>query len=91
MLDYLVKYGDSNLALYEFRLKNPNRDIPTDLLDRETHKYDLYSRFDQIVFNELSNVVEIGIDNNGGAIDIDWSQIDTSNFTLESTSEPSTA
>ena len=73
MLDYIVKYGDSNLAIYDYRQKNLSSDLPNDLQEREAHKYDLYSRFDQIVFNELESVVELGGENNGGAIDIDWS------------------
>lgn len=43
--------------------------------DREAHKYDLYAKFDKIVFNEV-DVVEIEFgndDNNGKSIDIDWS------------------
>jgi hypothetical protein len=45
------------------------------LKDREVHKYDLYSKFDKIVFNELDVVeIEFGNDeNNGKSIDIDWS------------------
>jgi hypothetical protein len=55
------------------------------LKDREAHKYELYTKFDKIVFNELDVVeIEFGNDeNNGKSIDIDWSQIDTSNFTVE--------
>ena len=43
--------------------------------DREAHKYDLYSKFDKIVFNEQDVVeIEFGRDeNNGKSIDIDWS------------------
>jgi hypothetical protein len=79
MLWHLVNHGDENIALYKV---SDRTCIPADVSEREKHKYDLYSRFDQIVFNE--NVIEIGNDNNGGTIDIDWSQIDTSNFTVES-------
>lgn len=46
-LDYLVRFGDENLALYQFRQKNGYSFATTeDLKERELHKYDLYSRFD---------------------------------------------
>ena len=86
MLGHMVKYGDENLAVYEYRFKNPGKaELPQDLKDREAHKYELYAKFDKIVFNELDVVeIEFGNDeNNGKSIDIDWSQIDTSNFTVE--------
>lgn len=91
MLGYMVKYGDENLAVYEYRCKNLDKtELPQDLKDREAHKYDLYSKFDKIVFNEQDVVeIEFGSDeNNGKSIDIDWSQIDTSTFTVEDQSQP---
>jgi hypothetical protein len=74
MLGYMVKHGDENLAVYEYRSKNSG-ELPYELKDREAHKYDLYSKFDKIVFNELDVVeIEFGNDeNNGKSIDIDWS------------------
>jgi hypothetical protein len=46
-LDYLVRFGDENLALFQFRQKNGySTGISEDLKEREAHKYDLYSRFD---------------------------------------------
>ena len=85
MLDYLIRFGDENLAVYQHRQqKGFDSEITTDLKEREAHKYDLYSRFDQIVFNE--GAVEIDITGNGTAIEIDWSQIDTTNFSLEESS-----
>jgi hypothetical protein len=66
MLYHFVRYGDENIALYKV---TDRKNIPPEILEREKHKYDLYSKFDSIVFNE--NVIEIG--NNGGTIDIDWS------------------
>ena len=76
MLGYMVKHGDENLAVYEYRTKNPaGTELTQDLKDREAHKYDLYAKFDKIVFNELDVVeIEFGNDeNNGKSIDIDWS------------------
>ena len=65
------------MAVYEYRSKNPSvKELPQDLKEREAHKYDLYAKFDKIVFNEL-DVVEIEFggsdENNGKNIDIDWS------------------
>ena len=46
-LDYLVRFGDENLALYLFRQKNGySAGISEELKERQEHKYDLYSRFD---------------------------------------------
>lgn len=86
MLGYVVAHGDENLALFEFKRKNGEKsDVPENLKLREEHKYDLYSRFDAIVFNEC--ISSIGVEENGvqegKAIEIDWSQIDTSAFTIE--------
>jgi hypothetical protein len=43
------------------------------LKERETHKYDLYNRFDQIVFNDNAIEIDVNGEANGGAIEIDWS------------------
>ena len=77
MLSYVSKYGDQNLAIYNFKKNNPKEiQISEELKQREAHKYDLYRRLDQIVFKE--EVFEIeglesGDAGNGGNIDIDWS------------------
>lgn len=49
MLAYMVVHGDENVALWEFRRGNKGA-VSQELNDREAHKYDLYSRFDKIVF-----------------------------------------
>ena len=87
VLDYLVKFGDENLALYHYRQQQGYNAVVTEnIKDREAHKYDLYHKFDQIVFNENAVEIDLSGNGNGGAIDIDWSQIDTTNFTLEESS-----
>jgi hypothetical protein len=43
----MTKYGDENIAGYDYRVKNPTaKDLPEELKEREAHKYDLYSKFD---------------------------------------------
>ena len=84
MLAYIVENGDQNIVLYECKKKGGK--VTEEILDKETHKYDLYHCFDKIVFNECE-IAESAEANNGGVIDIDWSQIDTGNFTIDS-SEP---
>lgn len=44
MLGYMIEHGDSNVALYQQR-KSGGPDTK-ELLEREAHKYDLYSIFD---------------------------------------------
>jgi hypothetical protein len=94
MLEYINKHGDENLAVYEFRnQKGSDATLPDDLKLREQHKYYLYSNYDAIVFNETQVPIELemGADENK-VIEIDWSQIDTSGFTIEaSSSEPQPA
>lgn len=71
MLWHFANFGDENLLLYKL---SDRSNIPSELLEREKHKYDLYYRYDQIVFNE--NVIEIGGmggGQGGSTIDIDWS------------------
>ena len=48
-------------------------------------KYEVYRQFDKVVYNEIGTQ---GSEVEAGVIEIDWSQIDTNNFTLESSSEP---
>ncbi len=51
-------------------------------------KYEVYRQFDKVVYNEIGTQ---GSEVEAGVIEIDWSQIDTNNFTLESSSEPTDA
>lgn len=85
MLGYISKQGDENLAVYNYKKSNPNiKNLSQDLLQREQHKYDLYMRYDQIVFRE-EQVFEIDIGEDfdqpaaSGNIDIDWAQIEDTN------------
>jgi len=87
MLAYISKYGDDNTAVHEFRKKNSG-ELPEELTLRNKYKYDLYDRFDSIVFNETPVEIDITEDKQpeGKVIDIDWSKLDTEGFTLEGTS-----
>ena len=82
MLSYVTKFGDENIALYEHR-KSKSGDIPEAIKLRETNKYSLYNRFDSIVFDE--GIIDLSQSQQEKVIDIDWSQIDSSNLTLEPT------
>jgi hypothetical protein len=82
MLSYVTKFGDENIALYEHR-KSKSGGIPEAIKLRETNKYSLYNRFDSIVFDE--GIIDLSQSQQEKVIDIDWSQIDSSNLTLEPT------
>eukprot|EP00347_Sterkiella_histriomuscorum_P024302 403331603 len=91
MLQYISKFGDENLAVYNYKKSNPGvKNLGQDLLNRESHKYDLYTRFDKIVFQE-EEVFEIDLTGGdeaavSGSIDLDWSQIeDTTINTTQNT------
>lgn len=82
MLYYVTKFGDENIALYDHR-KSKSGDITEAIKLRETNKYSLYNRFDSIVFDE--GIIDLSQSQQEKVIDIDWSQIDSSNLTLEPT------
>lgn len=84
LLAYVAAHGDENVALYEHKSKSKG-DISDELRLRETHKYSLYSRFDSIVFDE--GVTDLSLAQQEKVIDIDWSQIDTENLSLESSEQ----
>ncbi|CDW76193.1 UNKNOWN [Stylonychia lemnae] len=80
MLKYISAQGDENLAIYNYKKVNTAaKNIPQDLALREQHKYDLYAKFDQIVFKE-EEVFEIQLEDDqpaaSGNIEIEWNQID---------------
>ena len=79
MLRYMAEHGDENRAVFEARKAGKELGEEEQGL-REAHKYDLYERFDQIVYAE-EPVIEIGENAT------DWDKIDVSAYVQQEASE----
>ena len=73
LLRYISENGDSNLVFYQ--AKQRKEPLTSEIQSREEHKYDLYQKFEDIVYKEDEFKVE-AVGGGDGVTEIEWNEVE---------------